>query len=183
METTYYYNLNEIKNKINKIKYLNSNLRILASKKELNSLNEIITSNQYLNEEKEQILLEYNLNSSLFNLIIKRSNEIENIIEDTSQSLFDWILGSEIFGISTYYRVDEDGYLLLRMEGIQEIPIFEQLAVLYEVALFNQWMPFCTQSELLQQISNKLFYFFYFIFFYFIHPLVYLFVCFVFLLF
>lgn len=42
------------------------------------------------------------------------------------------------------------------MEGVQDIPIFEQLAVLYEVALFNQWMPFCSQSDLLQQLCKLL---------------------------
>jgi hypothetical protein len=41
-----------------------------------------------------------------------------------------WVLGADMFGIKTYYQthgVDGDGQLSLRMEGEQEVPVFEQM--------------------------------------------------------
>ncbi len=107
-------------------------------------------------EEKERILKRFNepeLSQKLQSLI-DRSDELRQVIEDCSEALDDWTLGSDLFGIQTYYRVESDGLLSLRMEGVQDIPIFEQLGVLYEVALFNQWIPFCNQSELLAQLCK-----------------------------
>jgi hypothetical protein len=39
-----------------------------------------------------------------------------------------WVLGSDMFGIKTFYKTDEeDGQLSLRMEAEQEVPVFEQM--------------------------------------------------------
>ena len=141
----------EITEIINKIFYYEKNLRLFAAFKELEKLKDIKNQNNYENL-KERIENELERNLIFFSRLVKRVEELNQIIQDTSDSLDDWILGSELFGIKTFYRIEDDGLLSLRMEGIQEIPIFEQLAVLYEVDLFNQWMPFCSQSELLKQI-------------------------------
>lgn len=155
----------EIENLVNKIIFLENNLRILSAREEYNKLQSIIQSDSLEPSIKQEIQTLLNKNQKIFDRITQRSDEINHIIQDTSDSLDGWVLGSEMFGISTYYRIEDDGYLSLRMEGVQEIPIFEQLAVLYEVALFNQWMPFCNQSDLLKQICKYSFFCFCFCFF------------------
>jgi hypothetical protein len=137
-----------------RVVFLDDNLRLLAAREVYDSIEAQIASDELLPEEKDKILERWDALQERFQTIVTRSEEIRRIIHDCSDSLEGWTLGSELFGISTYYRVEEDGLLSMRMEGVQDIPIFEQLAVLYEVSLFNQWMPFCSQSELLQQICE-----------------------------
>jgi hypothetical protein len=148
--------LEEFEKSLERIFYLETNLRLLAARDVYDTVKISIESNQMLEEEKEKILarwMEKELSERL-ETIVRRSEEIRKIIHDCSETLDGWTLGSELFGISTYYRVEEDGLLSLRMEGVQEIPVFEQLAVLYEVSLFNHWIPFCSQADLLQQICK-----------------------------
>jgi hypothetical protein len=148
----------EFEKYLERIFYLDANLRLLAARDVYDTVKILIESNQMIEEEKEKILarwMEKELSEKL-ETIVRRSEEIRKIIHDCSETLDGWTLGSELFGISTYFRVEEDGLLSLRMEGVQEIPIFEQLAVLYEVSLFNYWIPFCSQADLLQQICNSL---------------------------
>jgi hypothetical protein len=145
----------EFESLVERVVYLDDNLRLLAAREVYDGLEAQVLSDQILSEDKEKILERWTLSEERFETIVARSEEIRKIIRDCSETLDGWTLGSELFGISTYYRVEEDGLLSLRMEGVQEIPIFEQLAVLYEVSLFNQWMPFCSHSELLQQICES----------------------------
>jgi hypothetical protein len=64
----------------------------------------------------------------------------------------DWILGAEMFGIVTHYRKCEDDptSIVVKIEGtMNDLPVFEQLAVFYEIGLYKDWAPFCTASELI----------------------------------
>lgn len=83
-----------------------------------------------------------------------RAKELGSTIDMCSADHSGWTLGSEMFGVSTYYRVEEDGLLSVRMEGVQEIPIFEQIIVFYECDLYREWIPFCKESRLLKKISK-----------------------------
>jgi hypothetical protein len=52
-----------------------------------------------------------------------------------------WTLGSEYFGVTTHYKTTSDGLLTIRMESMAEdMPIFEQLAVINEVDFFKEWV-------------------------------------------
>eukprot|EP01035_Chromulina_nebulosa_P018040 gene18040-23682_t len=78
--------------------------------------------------------------------MIERCLEIERAltIADVDPN---WILGLTYLGITTHYHVDDDGIIAIRMEGILEnLPIFEQCAVIHEVDLFKEWVPFCRES-------------------------------------
>lgn len=58
-----------------------------------------------------------------------------------------WVLGADMFGIKTYYKMDDDeesaGQLSLRMEADQEVPVFEQM-----VSLLYELMLICVRSAL-----------------------------------
>jgi hypothetical protein len=74
------------------------------------------------------------------------------LVETTADIGEEWILGSHLFGVTTHYQVEGDGNLLIRMEGTQDnLPFFDLVAVAYEVALFNTWVPLCSRSDLLWQ--------------------------------
>lgn len=66
-----------------------------------------------------------------------------------------WVLGLDMFGYRTHYIVEEDHNVLVRIEGSQEnLPLFEQLAVIRELQLYKEWVPFCSKSEMLHEISH-----------------------------
>ena len=54
--------------------------------------------------------------------------------------------------------MDEDGSVWLKCEGMMKdkvrAPIFEQLAVVRETGLFNEWAPFCNKSRLLTHLGR-----------------------------
>jgi len=66
-----------------------------------------------------------------------------------------WVLGSTLFGTTTHYRLEDDGTMTLRMEGeLDNLPLFEQLAVINEVDLFKEWIPFCDRSTTVTRLGQ-----------------------------
>ena len=88
--------------------------------------------------------------------VLNRAAEIKNAVqlqlffgEETSE----WKLGASYCGIDTYFKV-ENGLINVRMEGgLSDLPLFEQCAVIHEVDLFKEWMPFCNDSALLEKFG------------------------------
>jgi hypothetical protein len=67
----------------------------------------------------------------------------------------DWILSQTLFGVTTYYRREEDDSLSIKVEGeLIGVPLFEQIAVLREVDLHYKWVPFCTSSLTVKDIDK-----------------------------
>jgi hypothetical protein len=73
-----------------------------------------------------------------------------NVDDDTG-----WIHGVTLFGISTHYKAQEDGSLSLRLQGSRDdLPFFEQIAVVYEADLYPSWVPFCNEGEIIAKVSH-----------------------------
>jgi hypothetical protein len=73
---------------------------------------------------------------------------------DTSD---DWILGADMFGIQTHYRKceDDENAIIVKIEGtMDDLPLFEQMAVIHEIDLFKEWAPFCTNSVLVDKVGK-----------------------------
>lgn len=73
---------------------------------------------------------------------------------DTSD---DWTLGANMFGILTHYKKCEDDptSIIVKIEGtLDDLPLFEQMAVIHEIDLFKEWAPFCTNSVLVDKIGK-----------------------------
>lgn len=88
-------------------------------------------------------------------LMLERCAEVDRSIELVSAENEDWILATRYLGVSTHYMLGDDGYLWVRMESAQaDVPVLEQLAVVYEVELFKTWVPFCTNSRLITRLSK-----------------------------
>jgi hypothetical protein len=59
----------------------------------------------------------------------------------------DWTLAQTLFGVTTYYRREEDDSLSIKLEGrLEGVPLFEQVAILREVDLHYKWAPFVSSS-------------------------------------
>jgi hypothetical protein len=120
--------------------------RLLAAKHQyehLLALNDF----EFINDHKSKI-----------DQMLKRANGATHILHAAHNQSDDWILSNHHFGVDTHYKIDDDGLLLLKMEGNQhDVPLFEQLAVVYEVSLFSKWAPFCSSSSLVSQICKNLF--------------------------
>lgn len=66
-----------------------------------------------------------------------------------------WTLAQTLFGVTTYYRREEDNSLSVKLEGeLKGIPLFEQIAVLREIDLYAHWAPFCSSSQMLGHLGK-----------------------------
>ena len=62
-----------------------------------------------------------------------------------------WTFGQRRFGVDTWYRLEADGTLSLKLDGhLDGVEIFYILACIREVDLFTAWAPFCHKSKLLR---------------------------------
>ena len=51
-----------------------------------------------------------------------------------------WTIVMTFLGVTTHYKIAEDGCITVRLEGLlEEARAFEQAAVLHEVDLFTEW--------------------------------------------
>ena len=67
-----------------------------------------------------------------------------------------WTFAQTLFGITTYYRNEQDGSLSIKMEGrLEGVSLFDQVAVLREVDLHYKWAPFVSSSLTVAHL-NKL---------------------------
>ena len=65
-----------------------------------------------------------------------------------------WIAGHEAFGVTTSYRYDADGLLWLRTSGeMRDIDLFHTVAVLRQVELFGEWVPFLRGARVLKEVD------------------------------
>jgi hypothetical protein len=121
--------------------------RLLEAKKSYTSL----LQNPIISDEDSSLIQS---NSSLLAQLQTRCDEIQEALTLTSSENPNWILATNMLGVSTHYMIDSDGYLMVRMESTQHnVPLMEQLSVVYEVSLFNKWIPFCTDSSLISRLS------------------------------
>ena len=100
------------------------NFKYLLAKKQYLILTSLLS--QYENDSSDparrkyasQIKLKLAANNSYIDTMLNRCEDVERAFEITSESSNDWIFGSEISGITTHYKVDDDGLINLRVEGI-----------------------------------------------------------------
>ncbi len=85
---------------------------------------------------------------------VQAALKIEDISINDNNSDQPWTLGAEYWGIKTHYKV-ENGKIRVRMEGgLDDLPLFEQCAVIHEVDLFKEWVPFCSDSHLVEKLGH-----------------------------
>lgn len=66
----------------------------------------------------------------------------------------DWLIAQTFMGVTTFYKMDPDGSLWVKMHGtMDDVGTMDQLATVREVDLFNKWVPFCNTSKLLTRLG------------------------------
>ncbi len=142
--------------KVRAILELIKSSRLLEAKKKHSELIGNLLSAHFSEEEEAvtRVLLDhYDPKISKY---LDRAKEVESVISAGSAvSSGDWELGSHMFGVTTHYKTLSSGLLCIHTEGSQDnLPIFEQLAVLNEVKLWHIYMPFCNKSELVTKVNE-----------------------------
>ena len=93
--------------------------------------------------------------NSIIQKMLQREREARELLAASNVIDSSWLLGSHLFGNTTHYKLQEDGSMTIRLEGeFDEMPLFEQLAVINEVGLFKEWMPFCSNSSLVDKLGQ-----------------------------
>ncbi len=132
----------------------------LRASKELALLEDLMNpQNEYYcgDAESHRLRLKLDLYSSAVKQIKDRASKVLHTLQQelsirTGGS--DWIYGTKHFGITTYYQVAEDGCITVRMEGgLDNLPFFEQAAVIHDIDSFKHWVPFCEDSRMLEKVS------------------------------
>ena len=149
----YYYisptqDLDKIVKLISEARYLAAHELFIET---LRRVDEAIDLNE---EEKTSIKNSLHYDQHVMTLL-KRVAEVKQALDyhDTSDG---WIYGSSMLGITTYYRTSPgDNCITIKMEGaIEDLPTIEQFAVIREIDLFQDWIPFCSQSVLIDKIGQ-----------------------------
>jgi hypothetical protein len=53
----------------------------------------------------------------------------------------------------SYKRVEGTPTISVKTEGVLDVPIFNLLALIYEIDLYNTWMPFCSEAGIIASLS------------------------------
>ncbi|CEG42944.1 START domain-containing proteins involved in steroidogenesis/phosphatidylcholine transfer [Plasmopara halstedii] len=81
---------------------------------------------------------------------VKALEEFNNTKKDN-----DWQFGQTMLGVTTSWKPDEDGSVWIKLEGLVDgVDIFHTISVIREVDLYSVWIPFCSQSLLLQEMGH-----------------------------
>lgn len=93
-------------------------------------------------------------NDAIIQKLLTRYKEVMETLhyQDSDQP---WIEGAHLFGVTTSYQYDtSDHSLIIKLEGVmEELPIFEQCAVIHEVDLFPTWLPFCKEGVTVDKVG------------------------------
>lgn len=61
---------------------------------------------------------------------------------------------AEYYGVQTHYKYDDEGLISVHIQGNeQELPVFEQMSVINEVDLYKEWVPFCSESCIVDRVT------------------------------
>ena len=141
------------------LKSANDALYLQASS-QLNGLTSLMDPDNELfcgDEEEKRLRMKLGQYATEIQLIQDRATKIVNTIalEDSVGEVdSEWVYGTKYFGVTTYYKLSDDGCITVRMEGgLDELPFFEQAAVIHDADNFKHWVPFCDESRLLEKLS------------------------------
>ena len=129
--------------------------RYLAASAAYSELIHKIDSSNITLDIRDSILGELSTNN-IIKSMLERVERIQSSLHFVDES-DDWILGADMFGIQTHYRkcVDDPNAIIVKIEGaMDDLPLFEQMAVLHEIDLYHEWAPFCTDSVLVDKIGK-----------------------------
>ena len=108
-------------------------------------------------KEEKRLRMKLVEHASEIQLIRDRTTKVVNTIaleESVGEVDSEWVYGTKYFGVSTYYKLSDDGCITVRMEGgLDQLPFFEQAAVINDADNFKKWVPFCDESILLEKLS------------------------------
>ena len=126
--------------------------RFLAAKDLYSSLKE--ESLEQSNDASVQFTTWVEVNAGILTTMLDRYEEVQEALRHGSMDEGEWLFGSRLFGVDTHYREEADNSITIKIEGeIDDLPIFEQCAVVHELDLFKLWLPFCTHSQLIEKVG------------------------------
>eukprot|EP00736_Rhodelphis_marinus_P003374 Rmarinus@m.17789 len=65
-----------------------------------------------------------------------------------------WTFALEALGVTTHFKLAEDGTIWLKMQSLMRCPLFDLVAVVNETDQFHRWLPFCNDSRQLKQVGR-----------------------------
>ena len=111
----------------------------------------IVNESDAMRKQCAQLL---EIHSDIIELMMIRSEEVQQTLDFDGNDV-NWTLGVSYLGVTTHYRECEDNSIIVKLDGIlEDLPLFEQFAVIHEIDLFKKWAPLCNESEFLDKIGR-----------------------------
>lgn len=122
--------------------------RLLAAKEEYHKLIDCTNQTEDVSTDLSQVTEKLERYDPVIKQALLRAEEALVALEcsDVDDS---WTFGMALFGVTTHYKTNaDDGCIIVRLEGLlEEFPLFEQTAVIHEIDLFTEWVPFCNAAK------------------------------------
>lgn len=99
----------------------------------------------------------FQTNEHIVAQVLKRADETRRTLRDVEaeSNSTDWSLGTTYLGVTTHYKMSTDNLLSVKLEGVLDnVPLFDQANVIYEIDLFTQWMPLCGSAVKVDQVNR-----------------------------
>lgn len=129
--------------------------RYVGAYEKLQEVKRIVRHPEFPTEGKRAFDDALQVHQEKLDLMTIRYHEIQDALkEDEDDS--EWIFGLEMFGIRTHYQHDsKSNQIKIKLDGLMnDLPLFEQCAVIHEVDLFHEWVPFCRESQTIEKIGK-----------------------------
>jgi hypothetical protein len=93
----------------------------------------------------------------LIKTMLHKCDDINLAFEACAEEHDDWAVGSSSQGIVTKYFIDDKGFINLKVEGeMENLPLYEQLVVIWEVTLYHLWVPYCSESKIVKSFGKSI---------------------------
>lgn len=129
--------------------------RYVGAFERLQDLKREVRSPDFPMEGKRAFDEELKTHQETLDMMTTRYHEIQDALQEDEDDS-EWIFGLEMFGIRTYYQHDvKTNQIKIKLEGLMDdLPLFEQCAVIHEVDLFHEWVPFCKESVTVEKVGK-----------------------------
>ena len=130
------------------------------------SISRLIDSSSYLeaellyieHEEQLRLCLDHKRDavfaSQIDKMLLRCAQTNQTLHDIQSDESEEWTFGMSLFGITTHYKTNNDNKLIVRMSGVLEnTPVLDSAACLYEVDLFKKWIPCCSNAALVDRLG------------------------------
>lgn len=138
--------------------HTNANFNLTSTFLKLAAQSKYLDAEYFYKKYESDLPLFFKKNEHIVSQVLNRAEDTRRTLHDVEaeSNSTEWTLGTTYLGISTHYKMSDDNLLTVKLEGVLDnVPLFDQANVIYEIDLFKTWMPLCSSSVKIDQINKS----------------------------